>query len=49
MNGCRKLILLLAEETSFPLVGKESPYLHGAMIPVDGGVLAALRPDPFEG
>ena len=31
------------------LVGKESPYLHGAMIPVDGGVLAALRPDPFEG
>ncbi|MCR9095749.1 MAG: SDR family oxidoreductase [bacterium] len=31
------------------LLGEDASYLHGAAIPVDGGVLAGLQPDPFAG
>ena len=29
------------------LLGEGASYVHGAAIPVDGGVLAGLQPDPF--
>lgn len=29
------------------LLSEDASYLHGAAVPVDGGVLAALQPDPF--
>lgn len=29
------------------LLGEEASYVHGAFVPVDGGVLANLQPDPF--
>jgi NAD(P)-dependent dehydrogenase (short-subunit alcohol dehydrogenase family) len=31
------------------LLGEGASYVHGAAVPVDGGVLAGLQPDPFEG
>lgn len=29
------------------LLGEEASYVHGVALPVDGGVLAGLQPDPF--
>ncbi|HPG28720.1 MAG TPA: SDR family oxidoreductase, partial [Myxococcota bacterium] len=29
------------------LLGEGASYVHGAAVPVDGGVLAGLQPDPF--